>query len=134
MDQIGGDDDAKVNSNSMEVEAMIQNIKNNTPGMGADAPPDYDIFGKKKYAYRFIRKKQEADISPALHTEVVRIMPDIKEIRKYLFFLEFSQNIKSQSIGSIASNYFFSILIKINLIVSKNSIEVKNKCMKIFPF
>jgi len=84
MNVIGGDDAAKVNSNSMEVEAMIQNIKNNTPGMGADAPPDYDIFGKKKYAYRFIRKKQEADISPALHTELVRIMPDIKEIRKYL--------------------------------------------------
>ena len=84
MDQIAGDDDAKVNSNSMEVGAMIQNIKNNTPGMGADAPPDYDIFGKKKYAYRFIRKKQEADISPELHTELVRIMPDIKEIRKYL--------------------------------------------------
>ena len=84
MNVIGGDDAAKVNSNSMEVEAMIQNIKNNTPGMGADAPPDYDIFGKKKYAYRFIRKKREADISPALHTELVRIMPDIKEIRKYL--------------------------------------------------
>ncbi len=84
MDQIAGDDDAKVNSNSMEVGAMIQNIKNNTPGMGENAPPDYDIFGKKKYAYRFIRKKQEADISPALHTELVRIMPDIKEIRKYL--------------------------------------------------
>ena len=84
MNVIGGDDAAKVNSNSMEVEAMIQNIKNNTPGMGADAPPDYDIFGKKKYAYRFIRKKQAADISPELHTELVRIMPDIKEIRKYL--------------------------------------------------
>ena len=84
MDQIGGDDDAKVNSNSMEVSAMIQNIKNNTPGMGENAPPDYDIFGKKKYAYRFIRKKQPADISPELHTELVRIMPDIKEIRKYL--------------------------------------------------
>ena len=84
MDQIGGDDDAKVTSSSLEVGSMIQNIKNNTPGMGADAPPDYDIFGKAKYAYRFIRKKQEADISPALHGELVRLMPDIKEIRKYL--------------------------------------------------
>lgn len=83
-DMIQGDDNAKVTSNAMTINSMIQNIKNNTPGMGEDAPKDYDIFGAPKHAYRFIRKKREVDISEGLFNELKRIMPDIKEIRKYL--------------------------------------------------
>ena len=82
--QLRGDNTAKVTSNALEIGSMIQNIKNNTPGMGKDAPADYDIFGAPKHAYRFIRKKRKVDISPALFSELKRVMPDIKEIRKYL--------------------------------------------------
>lgn len=81
---IDGDDSAKVTSNAVEVGSMIQNVKNNTPGMGEDAPTDYDIFGRKKHAYRFVRKKQKPDISKELFTELSRVMPPIGEIRKYL--------------------------------------------------
>ena len=82
--QLRGDDDANVTSNSMEVGAFIQNLKNNTPGLGEDAPKDYDIFGAPKHTYRFIRKKRKLDISEGLYKELAHLMPDIKEIRKYL--------------------------------------------------
>ena len=83
-DMFMGDDSAKVTSNALTLDSMIQNIKNNTPGMGADSPKDYDIFGNEKHAYRFVRKKRQVDISKELYTELTNLMPDIKEIRKYL--------------------------------------------------
>ena len=82
--QLRGEDAAEITTNEMTIGGMIQNIKNNTPGMGIDAPKDYDIFGHEKHAYRFIRKKRDVDISQALHGELTRMMPNIKEIRKYL--------------------------------------------------
>ena len=91
--QLKGDDTANISTNEKSIDGMLQNIKNNTPGMGDGAPKDYDIFGNPKHAYRFIRQKRHVDISPKLHGELVRIMPDIKEIRKYLVMDPFKQDV-----------------------------------------
>tara|TARA_R110002072_G_scaffold21784_2_gene76875 strand:+ start:1141 stop:4014 length:2874 start_codon:yes stop_codon:yes gene_type:complete len=83
-DMIEGDTGQPVSTNALEVGSMINNIKANTPGMSADVPKDFDIFGNEKHQYRLIRKKRDIDMSEGLYTELSTTMPNIREIKKYL--------------------------------------------------